>query len=253
MSEYMDYNNIDNYINNIIEQSDKVIINNKIGGGEEKTVSILDKKLTPEKKQQIIQNDFQQICGIPYEPAIFPDAPRIVVLGDIHGDYKFAIDLLIIAKVIPKSGEIKWIGNNTVVVQVGDQIDRCRPIGNMLCDNPKLLGNTDEASDLKILSLFTELDKQARYMGGRVISLLGNHELLNVAGYMQYVSYLGLKQFENYKTKEGTIINNGEEGRKYAFKAGNDWGKYLGCNRHVATIVGNHLFVHAGIVEVLIS
>ena len=55
-----------------------------------------------------------------------------------------------IAKLIDNNG--KWIGGDTVVVQVGDQVDRCRPVDNE-CDHPKETVN-DEASDIKILFLF---------------------------------------------------------------------------------------------------
>ena len=47
----------------------------------------------------------------------------------------------------------QWIGENTVVIQVGDQVDRCRPVDNE-CDHPKETVN-DEASDIKILFFFS--------------------------------------------------------------------------------------------------
>jgi hypothetical protein len=144
------------------------------------------------------------------------------------------------------NNKIKWIGKDTVAVQVGDQIDRCRPINGLMCDNP-LTTDDDEASDIKILELFTDLDAQAREKGGMVISLLGNHELMNVMGDMRYVSYKGLEQFENHK------FNNNADARKYAFAPGNKYGNFLGCTRLPAVIIGNNLFVHAGIVTKLIE
>lgn len=226
--------------------------NYNIGGASGKTISKLDKKLSHFEKQIFAQNTYPSMCGKNYEPSIFPDVPKIIVLGDIHGDYDIAIEMLKISEVIPQDGSINWIGNNTYVVQVGDQIDRCRPMHDMLCNNPKTTLN-DESSDLKLLKLFTELNNQAMKFGGRVISLLGNHEILNSTGYMQYVSYKGLREFDNYKTEQGHIIQNGEEARKYAFSAGNEWGRFLGCTRYPAVIIGNHLFVHAGIVNGLIE
>jgi hypothetical protein len=40
----------------------------------------------------------------------------------------------------------------------------------------------DEGSDLKIILFMYELNKKAEKHGGKVISLIGNHELLNVLG-----------------------------------------------------------------------
>ena len=54
--------------------------------------------------------------------------------------------------------KINWSGGNTVVVQLGDQIDRVRPSNliNNICsdDDPELY--QDEGSDLKIISLFNK-------------------------------------------------------------------------------------------------
>jgi hypothetical protein len=48
---------------------------------------------------------------------------RIVIIGDIHGDIRRFKDILIDAKIINKN--IEWIAEpkNTIVVQMGDQVD----------------------------------------------------------------------------------------------------------------------------------
>ena len=63
-----------------------------------------------------------------------PDGAKIVAIGDLHGDYMATIKSLKLAGVIPMSTSyceepesIPWIGYDTHIVQVGDQIDRCRP------------------------------------------------------------------------------------------------------------------------------
>ena len=193
-----------------------------------------------------------------YIPSILGAKKRIVVFGDIHGDLKLAIKFLTIskvAKIIINGDDIisEWIGGETFVVQIGDQIDRCRPINSMLCEYTKTTPN-DESSDIKILELFTELHKQAIKVGGGVISLLGNHEILNSFGLLNYVSYEGLKQFENYTdpSNKQLSFNSGWDARKHAFAPGNEYGKLLGCTRVPAIIIGSNLFVHAGIVDGLI-
>ena len=194
-----------------------------------------------------------------YMPSILPSKKRIIVFGDIHGDLELAIKFLTISKVanITINGDkiiSEWIGGDTFVVQVGDQIDRCRPIASMLCQYKNTTYN-DEGSDIKILELFNDLHIQAIKVGGGVISLLGNHEILNSLGMLDYVSYEGLKQFENYKDPKNPniIFDNGWDARKHAFKPNNEYGLLLGCTRIPAIIIGSNLFVHAGIVDGLID
>ena len=54
---------------------------------------------------------------------ILPEADRIIVIGDLHGDWIQTIESLKIANLIDNDNN--WIGGNTIVVQIGDQIDRC--------------------------------------------------------------------------------------------------------------------------------
>ena len=54
--------------------------------------------------------------------SILPKVDRIIVIGDIHGDWQEMLNTLRIAGVIGDDPEV-WTGGDTVVVQVGDQID----------------------------------------------------------------------------------------------------------------------------------
>ena len=53
----------------------------------------------------------------------YPNCDRLVIIGDIHGDIKRLKNILIDAKVI--NNNIEWIAEpkNTIVVQMGDQVD----------------------------------------------------------------------------------------------------------------------------------
>lgn len=206
---------------------------------------------------KFIREEYPKMCSpYKYVPAIMNAKKRVIVFGDIHGDYQLAIDMFTKAGLISHHGndEFTWIGGEACVVQIGDQIDRCRPIPGMPCTHPKTTHN-DEANDIKIMELFNSLSLQADKIGGSVISLLGNHELLNAMGQMHYVSYQGLKQFENYVDPDSPDrqFHNGTEARIHAFQPGKNYGKMMGCTRLPAVIIGSNIFVHAGIIDALIE
>jgi hypothetical protein len=113
----------------------------------------------------------------------------------------------------------------------------------------------DEASDLKILYFYYKLHKLALKNDCAVYSLLGNHELLNVLGNLDYVSYLGLQEFNKHNEKnilkprnEAFKVNS-----KFKFYKKNNLATFLGCTRQSALIVGDYLFVHAGIINKFID
>jgi hypothetical protein len=150
---------------------------------------------------------------------IFPEHKRVIVIGDIHGDFDAAIKCLIIAKCIKAIDvpanksvstmdnffkKLEWIGNDTYIVQLGDQIDRVRPQN---WDNNKLTIDSaykDEGSTLEIFYLFYYLDKIARESKGRVFSIIGNHEIMNVEGDFRFVS---LKEFKSFKQHLETVYH----------------------------------------------
>jgi hypothetical protein len=173
-----------------------------------------------------------------YLPNILPPTRRIIVLGDIHGDFEKTKEMLRVGKVIDSRG--KWIGGDTVVVQLGDQVDSCRFDGINSCSDPHTTKN-DKAHDITILRYMTRLHHLAQKHGGAVYSLLGNHELMNVEGDMTYVSYKNLTQFG---TKEARIEK---------FKPGNELAEFLACTRKMVLIIGSNLFVHAGIVPEMVK
>ena len=168
-------------------------------------------------------------------PDILPPTRRIICLGDIHGDLLATKKSLQLAQVIDKNGN--WIGGDTVVVQVGDQVDRCRPNLNEDCGDKEITKNDE--SDIRVLEYFEELHKKAKQKGGAVYSLIGNHEIMNVQGDIRYVSYEGRKEF------------GGDEGRRKAFEAGQGWAKRMACTRPAVLVIGSTVFAHAGILPKL--
>lgn len=179
----------------------------------------------------------KDICGKDIFPQVLPPVERIIAIGDVHGDYDYLIHLLKMAHVIDNNEH--WIGGNTYIVQVGDQIDSCRP-NYSICNNPNSTKN-DIANDTKIINYLERLHHEAMLKSGAVISLLGNHELMNITGDLTYVSYQNIQEFKNIK------------GRKQAFSKNGEYGKKLICTHPSAVIIGRNLFVHAGILPKILE
>ncbi len=92
---------------------------------------------------------------------------RVVAVADVHGGFDQFTAILKEAGVIDKNR--KWAGGKTIFVQTGDLIDR-------------------GPDSRKALDLMRQLEKDAAKAGGRVIALLGNHEVMRVIGDTRYVS-----------------------------------------------------------------
>jgi hypothetical protein len=180
-------------------------------------------------------NNFFKYEKIDKPPHIHPRVPRIIAIGDIHGDMQLLLKCLQIAKVIDNNNN--WIGGTTIVVQVGDQIDNCRNINN--CINDQIPPN-----DIEILIFMYNLNKNAKKNGGAVYSLLGNHEIMNIDGDMRYVSYNNIIRFDK-------DFNTGLLNRKKYFSIGSEMTKMLAYTRYTGIIIGDIIFVHAGILPIL--
>jgi len=109
---------------------------------------------------------------------------RVVAIGDLHGDYENYLATLVAAGVVDKKG--KWIGGNTHLVQTGDVPDR-------------------GPDTQKIIEHLTKLDKQAQRKGGRVHSLIGNHDAMNVYGDLRYVHE---GEYEDFVTRRSAALRD---------------------------------------------
>ena len=92
---------------------------------------------------------------------------RVVVFGDLHGDYGKFHDMLAQAGLI--DGRDNWSGGQTHLVQVGDVPDRA-------------------PDTRKIVELMMKLEPQARRAGGYVHALIGDHEAMNMEGDLRYTT-----------------------------------------------------------------
>jgi hypothetical protein len=147
---------------------------------------------------------------------------RIIAIGDVHGDLNILKRCLIKAKVINKA--LDWIGKNTYVVQVGDILDGGgRGYNNQV--NP--------LEEYQIFDLLNKLDRQASQENGRVIYLIGNHEIMNFMGNFDYV--------------HGNQIIN-EIYRKQLFGPGGYMARLLACHAYAIIKINNWYFCHAGLI-----
>jgi calcineurin-like phosphoesterase family protein len=96
-----------------------------------------------------------------------PSPPRIVAVGDLHGDFAAWRAIAEAAGLVDRKG--RWAGGATVLVQTGDVVDR-------------------GPDSLKIVQDLMRLQREAPRKGGRVVALVGNHEAMNMTGDLRYVS-----------------------------------------------------------------
>ena len=132
---------------------------------------------------------------------------KIIVIGDIHGDFKSFKYILKMADIINSKQE--WIGENTLVIQVGDTIDGKRP-GLKLSKHFK-----KTAEEIKLLDFIDAISKKAEEKGGRLVCLLGNHELFpyylhdDVEHMHEYVKKSDIEEYKIKKkcSKKGLFLS----------------------------------------------
>src|SRR5690606_14286929 len=168
--------------------------------------------------------------AVPSLPTRFPAPERLMALGDVHGDLAATRRALRLAGAID-AGD-RWVGGSLVVVQTGDQLDR---------------GDDEQA----ILDLFERLRGEAEAAGGAFHVLLGNHELMNAAGDLRYVTPGGFADFEGI---EGLALDDpalaqlppAARARAAAFTPGGPYARVL-AQRNTVVVVGPSVFVHGGV------
>lgn len=154
--------------------------------------------------------------NIPYhvQPNNFDEPEKLLVIGDLHGQFKNLKRMLIKLDVIDAS--CNWIWGKGTVAFVGDVFDR----GNDVT---------------KSLWLIQRLQDQATMHGGKVVIILGNHEFLTLLGDETYLHQKYERLCKYFMINYAGLYNEDSELGRWI----RTWPGMLK--------IGNTLLVHAGI------
>ena len=128
----------------------------------------------------------------------------------------------------------EWVGGSTHVVIVGDIIDNIR---RQNPETPKKMDGEHIHEEIKLLRFINAIDDQAKKVGGRIIKLFGNHDVISVISPLQY---------EDYHSEYADLEENNYHGIRrsilFTTKEGKDLLKYNGMG--VILKINNYLCVH---------
>lgn len=156
--------------------------------------------------------------------------PRIVAIGDLHGDLEASRTALRLAGAIDASDH--WVGGDLVIVQTGDILDR---------------GD----GEAEIIELFQRLKVESAEVGGAVYVLNGNHELMNSYLDFRYVTEGGFADYGGEVEVDPTdsvmvALEPSQRGRAVAARPGGSLAQVF-SEQTVQVILGKTIFTHAGI------
>ena len=113
---------------------------------------------------------------------------RLLAIGDVHADLDATKEVLILAGIIDSNHT--WIAKNTILVQTGDLTDR-GPDGD------------------SILQFMNQLEQEAPKHNSQFITLIGNHESMNLMGDWRYVSKEDVQDFGGLEKRKEAFSKEG--------------------------------------------
>jgi hypothetical protein len=181
----------------------------------------------------------------------FSGVDRVVAVSDIHGDYGAMVATFRKAEII--DDDLAWIGGETNLVITGDLLDR-------------------GPDSRQVMDLIMRLEGEAQDAGGRVHQLIGNHEVMNIAGDLRYViahEYAAFKDDESAEEREkwyqryrnaqppetddatsraafAELAPPGFFGHRRAFRTDGKYGKWL-LEKPLMIVIDGTAFVHGGV------
>jgi hypothetical protein len=160
-------------------------------------------------------------------PHRYEGVERIVAFGDVHGALTEFKSLLVLAGLI--DGDGNWTGGQTHLVSVGDLLDR-------------------GADSRGVMDLLMALQPQAEAAGGRVHVVLGNHEVMNMSGELEYVlpeEFASYVDLEDPEAEPNPELPQGFAGHRRAMSRTGPYGSWL-ASLPFAVVVNDNAFMHAG-------
>ncbi len=165
----------------------------------------------------------------PLPPWSYPAVPRLIGIGDVHGDLSGFRAVLRLVGAIDSTDH--WSGGALWVVQTGDLLDR---------------GDDERA----ILDLVTRLESEAERAGGRFVTINGNHEIMNAQGDFRYVTPGGYTDFVAFASEAHGALRDEFSpamiGRAAVFAPGGRYARQF-AERNTIVQVGDTVFVHGGL------
>ena len=148
----------------------------------------------------------------------YPDVNKMLVVSDIEGSFAAFRKMLQGNGVIDK--DLNWTFGNGHLVLTGDFVDRGEQV-------------------TEVLWLIYSLEDKAKEAGGYVHYVLGNHEIMNMSGDLRYL---------NKKYVDNALLLNANFVTLYGENS--ELGRWL-RTKNVAEKVGDILFIHAGISDLV--
>lgn len=150
---------------------------------------------------------------------------RVVVTADLHGDFESSKMLFKALEIIDENDN--WKASETLWIQTGDIFDR---------------GDGER----QIIELIQKLRKQAGKFNSRIVTLVGNHEILNFRSQFKTTTKAGFKAWDCPPGVNPTVKNPDWKGRVCAFRIGGPISQFYEKSPVIFKEAGL-LLTHAGV------
>jgi hypothetical protein len=146
----------------------------------------------------------------------------VIVIGDVHGD---GDRLMHVLQALGLVRDMSWNGGRTSLIMMGDVLDGAERSDTKM---------SSRLGDVGALLILNKLSSEAAKAGGLVTCIMGNHEIMNLAGQYAYVHRADMAKC------------GGSAGRASLMRPGGLVGEIL-SGWKLAHVENDTLFCHAGI------